>query len=268
MWSGVEHRDALEALGHRFAHPQKPGQLGGDGLAPAVADAAVEQAEEGEGIDVVDEALAAIGELVAAEQVQGLVAGLRLLEELNQGLAGVLVLQQAIGQRRVEAGPLEAGMVFHTAAEAFAPEGIVAEAIEILGLLGKGEGDQGVGFPIAGRHLPDGGLVGVEVPLAGRTDPLPVHTHLAAIATVFSDHAGGLDRHHRHGVAGVIKRQVVLADGGGLDGDALTHAHGAHLGGDAVVVEAVLPDPFVDEAVGLVAAIHHGADEPAGGGAL
>ncbi len=88
------------------------------------------------------------------------------------------------------------------------------------------------------------------------------------IATVFGDHAGGLDRHHRHGVAGVIKRQVVLADVGGLDGDAFTHAHGAHLGGDAVVVEAVLPDAFVDEAVGLVAALHHGADEPAGGGGL
>ncbi len=60
----------------------------------------------------------------------------------------------------------------------------------------------------------------------------------------------------------------MLADIGGLDCDALAHAHGAHLGGDAVVVEAVLPDPFIDEAVGLVAAIDHGADEPAGGGAL
>jgi hypothetical protein len=48
----------------------------------------------------------------------------------------------------------------------------------------------------------------------------------------------------------------------------LAHAHGAHLGGDAVVVNAVLPDPFIDEAVALVAAIHHGADEPAGGGGL
>jgi hypothetical protein len=28
----------------------------------------------------------------------------------------------------------------------------------------------------------------------------------------------------------------------------------------------VFPDPFVDEAVGLIAAIHHGADEPAVGG--
>jgi hypothetical protein len=264
----VEHRDALKALGHRLAHPQEPGQLGGDGLAPAIADAAVEQAKQGEGVDVLDEALAAIGELVAAEQVQGLVAGLRLLEELDQGLAVVLVLQQAIGERRVEAGPLEAGMVFHTTAEALAPEGIVAEAIEILGLLGKGEGDQGIGFPVAGRHLPDGGLIGVEIPLAGRTDPLPVHAHLAAIAIVFGNHAGGLDRHHRHGVAGVVEGKVVLADVGGLDGDALTHAHAAHLGGDAFVVEAVLPDPFIDEAIGLVAAIHHGAHEPTGGGAL
>jgi hypothetical protein len=30
----------------------------------------------------------------------------------------------------------------------------------------------------------------------------------------------------------------------------------------------VLPDAFVDEAVGLVAAVDHGADEPAGGGGL
>jgi hypothetical protein len=35
-----------------------------------------------------------------------------------------------------------------------------------------------------------------------------------------------------------------------------------------VVVEAVLPDRLMDEAVGLVAAVDHGADEPAGGGAL
>ncbi len=124
-----------------------------------------------------DEALAAIGELIPAEDVQGLMAGLRLLEELDQGLAVVLVLQQAIGHRRVEAGPLEAGMVFHTTAEVLAPEGIVAEAIEILGLIGKGEGDQGVGFPVAGRQLPDGGLVGVEVPLPRRAQALPVHTH-------------------------------------------------------------------------------------------
>jgi len=48
----------------------------------------------------------------------------------------------------------------------------------------------------------------------------------------------------------------------------LAHAHGARPSGDAVVVEAVLPDPFVDEAVGLVAAVYHGTDEQAGGGAL
>jgi hypothetical protein len=216
----------------------------------------------------VDEALAAIGELIAVEQVQGFVAWLRLLEELDQGLAVVLVLQQTIGQRRVEAGPLEAGMLLGAIPKAFAPEGIVAEAIEILGLIGKGEGDQGVGCPVPRRHLPDGGSIGVEVPLPRWAQALPVHTHLAAIATVFGDHAGGLDRHHRNGVAGVIKRQVLLADVGRLDGDALAHAHAAHLGGDAVVIEAVLPDAFVDEAIGLVAAVHHGAHEPARGGAL
>jgi len=39
--------------------------------------------------------------------------------------------------------------------------------------------------------------------------------------------------------------------------------YGAHLGGDAVVVKAVLPDAFIDEAIGLVATVHHSADEPA-----
>jgi hypothetical protein len=32
----------------------------------------------------------------------------------------------------------------------------------------------------------------------------------------------------------------------------------------AVVIEAVLPDPFVDESIGLVATVHHSACEPAG----
>jgi|LakMenEpi03Aug12_release.lakeMendotaPanAssembly.Ray.scaffolds.fasta_scaffold2132477_1 hypothetical protein len=45
----------------------------------------------------------------------------------------------------------------------------------------------------------------------------------------------------------------------------LAHAHAAHLGSDAVVVEAVLPDPFEDEAVGLVVAGDHGGDEQVGG---
>jgi hypothetical protein len=35
---------------------------------------------------------------------------------------------------------------------------------------------------------------------------------------------------------------------------------------NAVVIEAVLPDAFVDEAIGLVATVHHSADEPAGSG--
>jgi hypothetical protein len=45
----------------------------------------------------------------------------------------------------------------------------------------------------------------------------------------------------------------------------LAHAHGAHLGSDAVVAEAVLTDAFVDEASARVTASHrHGSDEPAG----
>jgi|688.fasta_scaffold680004_1 hypothetical protein len=35
---------------------------------------------------------------------------------------------------------------------------------------------------------------------------------------------------------------------------------------NAVVIEAVLPDAFLDEAIGLVATVHHSADEPAGSG--
>jgi hypothetical protein len=35
------------------------------------------------------------------------------------------------------------------AAEPLIPEGIVAEAIKILGLISKVEGDQGVSFPVA-----------------------------------------------------------------------------------------------------------------------
>ena len=125
----VEHRNALEALRHRFAHPQEGGQLGCDGHAAAVTDAAVEQAEQGEGVDVADEALAAIGELIAVKQIQGLMALLRLLQELNQRLAILPVGQQGIGDRLVEAGPLKAGVVRLLGAEAFTPEGIIAEAI-------------------------------------------------------------------------------------------------------------------------------------------
>ena len=135
-------------------------------------------------------------------------------------------------------------------------------------MIGKGKGNQGIGLPVARQDLPDGGLVGVEVPLARGADPLPVHADLAAIAVVFSDRADRLDRHHRDGVAPVVERQVALADVRGLDGDAFAHAHGAHLSGDAVIVEAVLPEAIAQEALGLVAAFHHGADEPAGGGGL
>ncbi len=35
-----------------------------------------------------------------------------------------------------------------------------------------------------------------------------------------------------------------------------------------VVVEAVLPDPFIEEAVALVASVHHGANELTGCGSL
>ena len=51
---------------------------------------------------------------------------------------------------------------------------------------------------------------------------------------------------------------------GRLNRDPIPEAHGAHLGSDAVVIEAVLPDAFIDETIGLVATVHHSADEPAG----
>jgi hypothetical protein len=61
------------------------------------------------------------------------------------------------------------------AAEALAPEGIVAKAIEILGLLGKGEGIQGLGLLTVGRHLPDGGFIRIEVLRMRWTHSLTAH---------------------------------------------------------------------------------------------
>ena len=152
-------------------------------------------------------------------------------------------------------------------AETLAPVGVIAETFDDLGLVLEGEFDQGIGFPVAGGDFPDRGLVGVEVPLAGGADALPVHAQAATIAHVFGDHTGGLDSHHRHGVAPGFKGQAVLFDVDRLDDNALACLHGAHLGQHpAVVLEVVLPDAFVDEAIGLVVAtVDHGADEPAGG---
>ena len=80
----VEHRDALEALRHGLLHSKEAGQGGGNGLAVAISDAAIEQTEEGERIDVLDKALAAIGELITAEQAEALHAGLELLQKGDQ----------------------------------------------------------------------------------------------------------------------------------------------------------------------------------------
>jgi hypothetical protein len=61
----------------------------------------------------------------------------------------------------------------------------------------------------------------------------------------------------------------VFLDVSSLDGDALAGLHRAHLGQHpAVVVEVVLPDPFVNEAIGLIGATCHGTHEPARGGQL
>jgi hypothetical protein len=52
-----------------------------------------------------------------------------------------------------------------------------------------------------------------------------VHAEAAAIAHVFGDHASGVDRHHRAGVAPGFEGQAVLLDVGRLDGDALAGLH-------------------------------------------
>jgi hypothetical protein len=187
----------------------------------------------------------------------------RLLSLLPTAIGGMT--DQAIGDSLVEASPTESLVLLGIGAEAFPPVGSVAKMVEILRFVLEGEIDQGIGFPITGS-VPDRGLVGVEVPLAGRANALPTHAQAAAIPHVFGDHAYSLDRHYRHGVAPGFKRQAVLLDVGRLDGDALAGLHRAHLGQHpAVVVEVVLPEALVDEAIGLIGAASHGTHEPAGG---
>jgi hypothetical protein len=66
-------------------------------------------------------------------------------------------------------------VLFGIGAEAFPPVRVVAEAVNVLRFVLEGEIDQGVGFPIAWGDLPDRGLIGIEVPLAGRANALPMH---------------------------------------------------------------------------------------------
>ncbi len=188
----------------------------------------------------------------------------RLLSLLPTAIGGMT--DQAISDSLVEASPTKSLVLLGIGAEAFPPVGSVAETIDVLRFVLEGEIDQGIGFPITGSDLPDRGLIGVEVPLAGRANALPTHAQAAAIPHVFGDHAYSLDRHYRHGVAPGFKRQAVLLDVGRLDGDALAGLHRAHLGQHpAVVVEVVLPEALVDEAIGLVVAtVDHGAHKPAG----
>lgn len=56
----------------------------------------------------------------------------------------------------------------------------------------------------------------------------------------------------------------MLLGAGRLDRDPIPEPPGARLGSDAVAVKAVLPDACIDEAIGLVATIHHSAHKPAG----
>jgi hypothetical protein len=108
--------------------------------------------------------------------------------------------------------------------------------------------------------------MGIEEPLPWRAEALPVNPDLAAIARILSHHAGGLELHQRGCVAIGVEGEAMLLGVGRLDRDPIPEPHRAHLDANAVVVEAVLPDAFIDEAIGLVATVHHSADEPGGGG--
>ena len=187
-----------------------------------------------------------------------------LLQEADQRLAIVAMSSESVSSRLIEAGPAEAMRARGRISEAITPERAVAKAIEILGLILKREGDQGIVLPLARKNTPDGAPVGIEEPLPWRAKALPVDADLAAIARIFSHHTGGLDLHHRGSVAIGVEGEAMLLGVGRLDGDPIPEPHGSHLGTNAVVVKAMLPDAFVDEAIGLVATVHHSAYEPAG----
>ncbi|MFM7514276.1 MAG: hypothetical protein ACKO3F_13165, partial [Cyanobium sp.] len=76
-----------------------------------------------------------------------------------------------LGDRFLDA--IEALVLLGIGAEALSPVRVIAEAVDVLRFVLEGEIDQGIGFPIAWGDLPDRGLVGVEVPLAGRANALP-----------------------------------------------------------------------------------------------
>ena len=176
--------------------------------------------------------------------------------------------EQSIGNGLVEAGPAEPLVLLWIGAEALAPVGGIAKAINFLRLVLEGKVDQGIGFPVAWGDLPDRCLVRVKVPLTGGTDALPVHAKAAAIAHVFGDHPDGFDRHHRHGIAPGFKGKISLPDVGRLDGDALSGLHRTHLYPHlAVGIETVLPDAFFDVEIGLVDAGCQRPHEPAGAAA-
>ena len=61
----VEDRDPFEALRNRLLYPEKAGQLAGNRLTVAVSDAAIEETEQGEGINIGNEGFASIAELIA-----------------------------------------------------------------------------------------------------------------------------------------------------------------------------------------------------------
>lgn len=264
----VEDRDPFEALWNRLLHTEKGGDLAGNRLTVAVSDAAIEETEQGEGINIGNESFASIAELIAREQVQALHTGLGLLQEADQLLAIMAMGSESVSNRLVKASPAEAMRARGCISEAITPERAVAKAIEILGVILKRESDQGIVLPLTRQNTPDGAPVGIEEPLPWRAKALPVDADLAAIARIFSHHTGGLDLHHRGCVAIGFERKAMLLGVGSLDGDPIPEPHGAHLGANAVVIEAVLPDAFIDEAIGLVATVHHSADKPARVGAL
>jgi hypothetical protein len=73
-----------------------------------------------------------------------------------------------------------------------------------LGLAVECKLDQRIRIPFAGHNAPDGGAVGVEVPLAHAIGGLPLHFDALAVLWVVGDDADGLDAHDRHRLLTVV----------------------------------------------------------------
>ena len=252
----VEHRDAFERRGHRHGDAKQLRQLCRNQLAVGVRHAAVERAHHRERADILQRAAASVRELVL-QIAQALHALSHLVDALNERCSVARVGQQLLGDSLVEVRPLEQG------AEAVLPVRRVAESLDVLGLAVECEFDQRIRIPFARHNAPDGGAVGVEVPLAHAIRGLPLHFDALAVLWVLGDDADGLDAHDRHRLLTVVERQTVLAHIRGLDGNALTRPHGANQRLLLLAGAADLPDAFFEEAGALVIGVTEaGSDEP------